>query len=73
MQITKQDLSHKFKPFSVTFSVETETERAALYKLFGYDISIPKWIREQEGLTSEQQITLESFMREIALFLSVKQ
>lgn len=72
MQITKEDLSHKFKPFSITITVETETERAALYTLFGYDVSIPDWIKEQENLNVEQWGILNSFMNKTALMLSKK-
>lgn len=69
MKISKT-INPKFKPFSISIEVESDKDRALLFKLFGWDYAIPNWIKEQEGLTTEDHKALREFMTEIAHHLS---
>ena len=67
---TSKTINPKFTPFTITIDVQSEDDRAILYKLFGYDVSVPEYIRELEGMTTDEFDELKKFMKAMANYLS---
>ncbi len=69
MKTSKTIIEPTFNAFTISFTVESKEECDLLYKLFGYNVSIPSMIRKEEGLSTKNEIKLQEFMTEIVTHL----
>ncbi len=69
MKTSKTVIESTFKPFTISFTIESKEECELLYTLFGYNVSIPKMIREEEKLSPQNEMKLQEFMTEIVTHL----
>ncbi len=68
MKINKT-VNTNWSPFTISIGVESKEEADLLYKLFGWDVSIPDFIQEQEFLSDTDKTKLTGFMATVAKLL----